>query len=193
MSDRTMLCPRCWGGQYDPVRGPENTWAYGTSQCAYCGGHGHVPDTRMSEHFWLSDCLRSQTAVRNKIPNEPVDATITEHLQETLDTLGETVYRLHPFKISSGYRCIWLNRKLNSKDSSAHVVGWALDMEPLDGHRREMMGKCIAAGIPHDQFIYEGVWIHGGLYNQNHLQRHEALMAFGGKYPPYNASDPRVV
>ena len=57
---------------------------------------------------------------------------------------------------------------------------------------------CVDAGLPYDQYIYEGTWVHVGVeYPETGAQRGENLMAFpaGGKmaYFPYNPNDARVV
>jgi len=195
MADKTMLCPRCWGSQFEPVQGPDNTWSYTTGRCLLCTGAGTQPDQQLSGHFWLSDCLKSDTAVRNCIPNDPT-SIIVDRLKRVLGLAEQIVSGFCPLHISSGYRGIWLNRKLDSKDTSAHMLGYALDLEPGYPYgRKALMDWIISSGLKYDQVIYEGVWVHLGLYRtaDSSEQRQEARMAFGGKYPFYNPGDPRVV
>lgn len=200
MSERAMLCPRCWGGGHEPEKplnwlpGVSRPWKASKDPCKKCLGAGHAQDVQITEHFWLSHVVRSQTATRLLIPNDPTTVQVT-NIGETLQFLAEPIYRERPFHISSGIRTLYLNREIRSKDTSAHVQGWALDMEPLDGKKKGFMEWIINnSGLKYDQLIYEGTWIHIGLWNPvNHAQRSQQEMAFGGKYALYDPHDLRVV
>ena len=69
---RTMLCPRCWGGTVQSVRDLYGKVLRG--QCELCAGTGVRPDRQLSPHFWLSELIRSDTAIRRGIPNDPTAA-----------------------------------------------------------------------------------------------------------------------
>ena len=117
---------------------------------------------RLSTHFTLEEFCFSQTATRLGIKNTP-DAKTIEQLKEVAkqlefirNTLGELSIR-----ISSGYRCLALNRAIGSSDSSAHVLGWAVDFTcPSFGTPTEVAKKILAAGYKFDQLIDEGTWVH---------------------------------
>ena len=89
----------------------------------------------LSPHFTLAEFCRSETAVRRNISNNlPADllhaakgtAAMLERIRAHLSSLaGRDV----PMRITSGYRCITLNRAIGSSDGSDHVQAWAADWE----------------------------------------------------------------
>jgi putative chitinase len=87
-------------------------------------------------------------------------------------------------RISSGYRCLDLNRAIGSSDLSAHVLGYAVDFTcPTFGTPKEVANKIAESPIKFDQLIYEGGnggWIHLSIDPRN---RRELLTATfkGGK------------
>ena len=124
----------------------------------------------LSEHFGLDEFTASQTATRHSIDNTPSEK-IVENLR-MLAALLEQVRELlggHSIRISSGYRCLELNRAIGSSDSSAHVRGWAADFTcPSFGSPIEVAKKIAESNLKFDQLIYEGgtpekpiaTWIH---------------------------------
>ena len=67
-----------------------------------------------------------------------------------------------PILISSGFRCLELNRTLKSKDTSYHTLGLAADFIcPKFGNVHEVMRALAGSSIQFDQLILEfGRWIH---------------------------------
>lgn len=117
----------------------------------------------LSQHFTLSEFLFSETALRLNIDNTP-PAEVIETLKWTAQGL-ELVRSLtgSRLRVSSGYRCLELNRALRSKDTSQHVRGEAADVIPLDAPwtARSLCEKVAASNIQFDQLIYEyGSWMH---------------------------------
>lgn len=184
-----MICPRCWGSKFEPPKGDRN--------CTYCFGDGVKDDVRLSPHLLLSECLRSQTAVRKNIPNDPSDA-IVEALRECAAKVFEPIRaRFGATKVNSGYRSSDLNVAIGGSKSSIHCRGQALDLDPLDEkvRHRDVMDWIVASNIQYDQLIYEGTWIHVGLYSMSGAVRRENLMMFPDskgrsvyfKYDPHDA------
>lgn len=89
----------------------------------------------LSENFTLQEFCRSETAVRRGIPNNlPVDLldnakATAQMLQRIRGFLSKQAGRDVPIRITSGYRCITLNRTLGSGDGSDHVQALAADWE----------------------------------------------------------------
>ena len=86
-----------------------------------------------------------------------------------------------PIRISSAYRCKELNRAIGSGDTSAHVLGYAVDFTcPIFGTPKEVAQEIAASSIKFDQLIYEGTWIHLSVDPRN---RRDVLTAHfkGGK------------
>lgn len=137
---------------------------------------------QLSQNFKLNEFTTSQTATRKGIDNT-APAPIVERLRMVANTLEQirTLLGNHSIRISSGYRCIALNRAIGSGDSSAHVQGYAVDFTcPNFGTPKEVANKIAESPIKYDQIIYEGTWIHLSVDPRN---RRDVLTAHfkGGK------------
>jgi zinc D-Ala-D-Ala carboxypeptidase len=125
---------------------------------------------QLSKNFKLNEFTASQTATRKGIDNTPA-APIIERLRMLANTLEQVRNLLgdNSIRISSGYRCLALNRAIGSSDSSAHVQGYAVDFTcPGFGTPKEVANKIAQSDIKYDQIILEGIssnnsngiWIH---------------------------------
>jgi zinc D-Ala-D-Ala carboxypeptidase len=137
---------------------------------------------QLSKNFKLNEFTTSQTATRKGIDNT-APAPIIERLRMLANTLEQirTLLGNHSIRISSGYRCIALNRAIGSGDTSAHVQGYAVDFTcPNFGTPKEVANKIAQSDIKFDQLIYEGTWIHLSVDPRN---RRDVLTATfkGGK------------
>jgi zinc D-Ala-D-Ala carboxypeptidase len=137
---------------------------------------------QLSQNFKLNEFTTSQTATRKGIDNT-APAPIVERLRMVANTLEQirTLLGNHSIRISSGYRCIALNRAIGSGDSSAHTLGYAVDFTcPGFGTPKEVAKKIAESDIKYDQLIYEGTWIHLSVDPRN---RRDLLTAHfrGGK------------
>lgn len=137
---------------------------------------------QLSKNFKLNEFTASQTATRKGIDNTPA-APIIERLRMLANTLEQvrTLLGDNSIRISSGYRCLALNRAIGSGDSSAHVQGYAVDFTcPNFGTPKEVANKIAQSDIKYDQIIYEGTWIHLSVDPRN---RRDVLTAHfkGGK------------
>ena len=140
---------------------------------------------KLTDHFNLNEFTASQTATRHGINNTPSQVA-TERLRMLATTLEQVRSLLdnNSIRISSGYRCLALNRAIGSNDTSAHVLGYAVDFTcPAFGTPKEVANKIAESPIKFDQLIYEGGnggWIHLSIDPRN---RRELLTATfkGGK------------
>ena len=135
---------------------------------------------KLSEHFSLDEFTASETATRKGIDNTP-PPVVTEKLRMLAATLEQVRSLLgnNSIRISSGYRCLTLNRAIGSGDLSAHVLGYAVDFTcPGFGTPKEVANKIAESPIKFDQLIYEGTWIHLSVDPRN---RREVLTAHFGK------------
>lgn len=188
---KKMMCPRCWGSKIEPGRDDR--------QCSNCLGDGVKDDVQLSTHFWLSEFLYSQTAVRKRIPNDP-SQTIVAALRETAAAAETVRTQFGPVRVNSGFRATALNAAIGgSATVSAHSLGFAVDMDPLDPKvkHKDVMDWIIASSLKYDQAIYEGTWIHLGIWSPSNKQRRQNLMMFPdsrGKtvYTAYDPKDARV-
>lgn len=115
----------------------------------------------LSKHFTLDELTFSQTAVRNNINNNPSQAvrnnlkTLADNLEKIREFLG------HPLRISSGFRCMELNRKIGGSVNSAHMSGLAADFTCAKfGKPIDVVKALFKSGIKVDQVIEEGTWVH---------------------------------
>lgn len=127
----------------------------------------------MSSHLTKEELIMSNEAVRRGIDNDPPP--------EVIEQLYRTAYELElvrkelgdkPLLISSGYRCLELNRLLGSKDTSQHVRGQAVDFTcPTFGTPREVVEQIVGSALDYDQCILEfGRWIHISFSDHNRRQ-----------------------
>lgn len=117
----------------------------------------------MTPHFKLEEFTFSSTAVRLGIDNTPSKEVI-KNLQILAEGLEDVRTKLdgNSIHITSGFRCLDLNRQLHSKDSSYHVKGLAADMScPGYGSTDDVMRAIVSSSIEYQQCILEfNSWIH---------------------------------
>ena len=109
----------------------------------------------LSENFSLAELVKSQTAVRKNINNEPGTAEINNliHLAETvLQPVREHFSK--PVVISSGYRSPELCEAIGSSAKSQHAKGEAADFE-IPGVDNMQLATWISKNTIFDQLILE--------------------------------------
>lgn len=85
-------------------------------------------ENRQIKYFKLEEFIYSETAQRNKIDNTPSDEVV-KHLYKLMEFLdGFREYYGSPIRVSSGYRCPKLNKKVGGVSNSAHMTGYAADL-----------------------------------------------------------------
>lgn len=139
-----------------------------------------MKDMRLSDHFWLREFLRSQTATRLSIDNTPGTQEIenlarlcAQVLEPIRATFGGRV-----MTITSGFRCPALNKADHGAPHSAHLDGRAADflVEGMTPHAVCLvMVKLIWPWL--DQCIYEGDWTHVAVCPPLGSPRHQFLTA----------------
>ena len=133
----------------------------------------------MSRYFRLEEFLRSDTAVKKKIDNTPSWEVIKnlERLAEFLDQLREAWGS--GIRVSSGFRSLQLNAAVGGVQGSAHILGNAADISPVNGKMNEFEQflKRWLKGRKFDQVIWEtskssgGRWVHISLFSNKGEQR----------------------
>lgn len=127
---------------------------------------------RLSAHFSVGEFVASQEATRlvidNRLPLRLLadacrTAAMLERIRSHLSALaGHEV----PLVVSSGYRCLRLNRTLGSKDDSDHVVAGAADWKAPAFGTPIQIATALApqvAVLGIGQLIHEfGEWVHTG-------------------------------
>lgn len=132
----------------------------------------------MSKYFNILELCHSNTADLNHIDNTPNDE-IKEHLEELMEFLdGLRSAWGSPIKVTSGYRCPQLNKKVGGASTSAHLIGYAADIVPMKGGFKNFVEfvKEWAKDKEYDQILCETnskgkQWLHIGIKNQKGEQR----------------------
>lgn len=133
---------------------------------------------KLSYNFTLNELIKSPTAKRLGISNEPSEqelrqlvALCEKILQPIRDEYGE------PIVISSGFRCSRLNKAVGGSPSSQHVKGEAADIHtvsdtvPQNKELFNLIKKMVNDGkITVGQLIneYNYNWIHVSLPDAKH-------------------------
>lgn len=124
----------------------------------------------LSEHFTLSEFVRSTTAAELHIDNTMPDvlmpnalawAAMMERIRAALVAqLGRDV----PIILTSGFRCLPLNRAKRSKDSSDHPLAFAGDWIAPEFGTPYQICRFLAPRVDQlgiGQLIYEfDTWVH---------------------------------
>lgn len=152
----------------------------------------------------MDELTRSDTASARGIDNAPSAEhlrNIEEAVKALLDPLREA-WGAHctanglgtpAIRISSGYRGFRLNESVGGASASAHCVGYAFDMIPMNQRMPEFRMFCrdFVGKMPFDQLISEDEgadrlpkWMHIGFRNRQGAQRRQFLTMRGGKYYP---------
>lgn len=132
---------------------------------------------QLSPHFTLAELSHSNTATRLDIDNTPLAEEIAnlEILAEGLEQV-RTKLDSRPILISSGFRCLELNRALKSKDTSYHILGLAADFTSTYGNVQEVMRAIADSSIQFDQLLLEfGSWIHIAFPKQGEKPRRQMM------------------
>ena len=115
-----------------------------------------------SKYFSLRELTFSKIAEENDIDNTPTPE-ILEKLKYTASQLDKVRELLgKPVNISSGYRCLQVNRRIGSKDTSQHLKGEAIDFKcELFGNPKQVFDAIKKSNMQFDQLILEfNSWVH---------------------------------
>ena len=140
-------------------------------------------------NFSIAELVQSSTAEQLKINNNP-PSIVKVHLTETI-TLLESIraewgkycerHKIEnpAIRVTSGYRSPELNKAVGGVKTSAHVEGYAADLQPVNGKQTEferfMANEFSKMGYAFDQIIIEksntSRWVHVGYKRADGKQR----------------------
>jgi zinc D-Ala-D-Ala carboxypeptidase len=133
----------------------------------------------LSPNFTLEELIFSETAIRKGIDNTP-----TKDIVQNLTSLSEVLEQIrsllgdNPLKVSSGYRCLILNKAIGGSKTSAHMDGRAADFTCSNfGTPFDIAVTISGSDIQFDQVIQEGTWVHIGIARDGEVPRREILTA----------------
>lgn len=128
------------------------------------------------KYFKLNELIRSNTANRLKINNEPSkeeSANLVRLIDEVLDPIREKWKK--PITVTSGYRCKELNKAVGGVSTSQHCKGEAADVITVDNAAlfalivQMIKDKEITVGQLIDEKNYR--WLHISLPTNNKVNQ----------------------
>ena len=144
-------------------------------------------------NFTIGELIQSSTASRLGIDNNPTPI-VRVHLTETITLLesiraeweeycAEHSLGTPAIRVSSGYRSPELNKAVGGVKTSAHVLGYAADIVPVNGKQDEfeafMAEVFTRKGYAYDQIIVEksktARWVHVGYKKADGSQRRQCF------------------
>lgn len=128
-------------------------------------------------YFTVAELCASDTAKKYGIDNTP-NSIVISHLQQLINFLNPLREAWgSAIRVNSGYRCEKLNRFVGGSKTSSHLIGYGVDLIPVNG-KMEAFKKFIIDYMKNkmfDQCIIEKSgkteWVHIGLYNLKGQQR----------------------
>ena len=140
---------------------------------------------RISEHVSLKEGVRSHTATRLNIDNEPSSLDLIN-----MTTIAEQVFEPlrkfvgGPIAINSFYRSPKLNSAIGGSTSSQHCKGYAIDIDDKYGYKTNAeMYYYIQQNLDYDQLIWEfgddknPDWVHVSYVSED-INRRRCLQAY---------------
>lgn len=132
----------------------------------------------MAKYFKLSELTYSSTAKKHGIDNTP-NAEQKAHLEELMEFAdGMRACWGGALIVSSGFRCEELNTKVGGVKTSAHRVGYAMDIKPANNKTLQFFEKMkeYLKDKDFDELLFEtnsigSVWVHFALKSASGKQR----------------------
>ena len=120
-------------------------------------------NTKIMKHFTISELLKSDTALKNKLWNgapKEAEENLRALVDEVLDPLREAYGK--PIRVNSGYRCPKLNNLVGGSPNSQHTRGEAADIQPVIGNEGDLdeLAQILIANGKFDQLIIYPTFIH---------------------------------
>jgi hypothetical protein len=128
--------------------------------------------SQLSKYFTLKEMIASDYAKRHKIDNTP-DAKILAKLTITAKKLDAVRELLNtPIIVTSGYRCLKVNKGIGSSDTSQHPKAEAVDFKTQKYTPREAYDIIRLSHVEYDQLILEyDDWVHISFRDANNRKQ----------------------
>lgn len=133
---------------------------------------------KLTENFTLNEMVYSVTAQANKIDNRP-SVQVIENLRQLCINVLQPLrdYLGCPVKITSGFRCATLNKKIGGVANSGHLMGFCADFIVPNRNLHDVF-LYIKNNLPYQQVLFEynktDKWIHVD-YRGNKNTKHQAI------------------
>lgn len=119
---------------------------------------------QLTKNFTLNEMTYSSTAEANNIDNRP-SVAVVENLKRLCVNVLQPLREHYncPVIISSGYRCVELNKKVGGARNSQHLLGEAADFIIPSKNLKDVF-EWLRLNLEYDQLLYEYNsrcrWIH---------------------------------
>ena len=141
------------------------------------------------KYFSIKELCKSQTAIAKGWDNTP-NLTEVSHLNELVDNILDPLREAwgSGIKVNSGFRNERVNKAVGGSSTSAHRLGYAADLAPMNGKMTEFKTfvKKWLKDRNFDQYINEfkgnSEWVHIGYKNAQGKQRKQYLLFKNGIY-----------
>jgi zinc D-Ala-D-Ala carboxypeptidase len=129
----------------------------------------------LSKNFSLEELCRSEIATRWGIENIPGDTEIENLRKLCVNVLQPIRTKFGPVRVNSGFRNPKVNKKVGSRPTSQHILGYAADIE-VSGFSNAIIAEFIRDNLDYTSCILEfhipGIsdsgWVHVS-YNESML------------------------
>lgn len=138
---------------------------------------------KISKYFTKQECVRSTTASRLGIKNEPSPEQ-WENIKLFMNNCMDKIRELFnvPIVPNSVFRSLELNTKIGGSKTSMHMEGLACDFVVPGISVTNAVKRIIASGIEFDQVIDEyGSWVHIGWRPAGNRKQKLKVRRIGGK------------
>lgn len=121
---------------------------------------------KLTEHFSLSEMVRSATAIKLEIINSPTPEDVVRMKALCVNVLEPLRKRFGIIRITSGFRCKALNAAVGGVSNSQHMRGEAADIHVSSLEQAEKMAGYVKDCLVFDQLLIERrmsngcCWIH---------------------------------
>lgn len=131
---------------------------------------------KLTTNFSLNELTYSVTADTFKIDNRP-GVQVVDNLKALCENVLQPLrdYLGCPVKVTSGFRCGQLNKKIGGVSNSQHCVGQAADIIVPQRNLKDVY-NYIKKNLPYDQLLFEYAndgsnWIHVSYRKDNHNRK----------------------
>ena len=140
-----------------------------------------MDEHRITPNFTWAEFERSDTAARNNIDNKIRLNEFRQNIERLCRTLLEPIREMvdRPVVVTSGYRCLALNRAIGGAKKSAHQFGRAADIRVPGTTPAALFDEIAHSGIEgYDQLILEfDRWVHAAIAPLAREPRGQRLIA----------------
>jgi zinc D-Ala-D-Ala carboxypeptidase len=148
---------------------------------------------QVSPHFSLAELTATDHREFLAAQGAPPPDVLMHLRRLAIDLLEPARALVGPLRVNSGWRCPELNAAIGGSKTSAHMLGLAADVYPLEMDPHDAYVRLAESGLPIDQVIWEfDRWIHlGAALPGKEPRGHRYAIWEPGRYEQWRESDPR--